>query len=480
MSDDSNAKFDAFLSYARVDDESAVKGPGDISRFHEALQIQLRQKWKRNCSIFIDREIRSGQRWRDVLGHQLNEASFMVAMISPSFFESDECRAEVNAFRDLAEGQGVEARIFPILVEKVNRVKQDDFYKEVMARNFANFAPVRFKPSDSNDFRMFVATVADDIVDRLDAPPGPVPKAIAEYEAELQAKDAVLAGHVETVRGHQQRYEALQAEYDEARASLVDRIRIVEESYASLQAKFDETQRAAIPTIAELNRELQNKDAAIAALEEKVRGLGENCASLQVDRYNIREEAKKAVSGLEQALQVKDAYQATLQMDAENLEKKNTALEAERDRLRGDVRKLEDEIRQKAALPKAAPSFGINRVACFLWFNTTIITALLFRFSQFFGYQDAPYARWLLPICGLLTCIAGAYPGGDSEPSTVPGCSLGLLILLSLGSLGFGIYAINHSGSWMSPTMRVLALGFVPMFSIFLVMWALPRPKSKP
>lgn len=45
----------------------------------------MQTRWKRDCRIFIDREIQAGQRWRAVLEEWLDQVSFMIAMLSPGF-----------------------------------------------------------------------------------------------------------------------------------------------------------------------------------------------------------------------------------------------------------------------------------------------------------------------------------------------------------------------------------------------------------
>jgi len=180
------ANYDAFLSYARVDDETSSGTPGDVSKFHAALELEMRRLWNRNCRIFIDREIQSGQRWREVLEQRLNEVNFMIVMLSRSFFESKECRAEVEAFIAKATSQGLEARIFPILVQDVTYVEADDFYLELMDRQNSDYITLKYKGSSSEEFRLFVAEVANQIFNTLREKPKPAPMNLAELRNQLE------------------------------------------------------------------------------------------------------------------------------------------------------------------------------------------------------------------------------------------------------------------------------------------------------
>jgi hypothetical protein len=135
---------------------------GDVSKFHAAVELQLRRLWKRDCRIFFDREIRSGQRWREVLEQRLNDVNFMIAMLSPSFFASKECRAEVDAFVETS-GRGPNGLVFPVVIESIDDVNRDDFFHRMMDRQVADFTTLKYKPPDSEQFREFIGRFATDL-----------------------------------------------------------------------------------------------------------------------------------------------------------------------------------------------------------------------------------------------------------------------------------------------------------------------------
>src|SRR5438105_3322036 len=90
--------YHAFLSYARTDDDN-----GDITKFYQALQGELRKIWRRDCGVFMDvGDIHSGDNWREVISQGLTDSNCFIAMVSLNFIQSGECRAELEAFRDRA------------------------------------------------------------------------------------------------------------------------------------------------------------------------------------------------------------------------------------------------------------------------------------------------------------------------------------------------------------------------------------------
>ncbi|MFZ4507758.1 MAG: TIR domain-containing protein [Fimbriimonas sp.] len=157
-------RYDAFLSYARVDDETAVLGAkGDVSQFHAVLELELRKHGKRDLKIFIDREIRSGLRWRDVLEKQLNEANFMVCMLSPSFFKSTECRAEVKYFGERARAAGHKPKLHPVVIQDLSGVPQDEFFAEMLDHQLVDFTEIKLEAPNSKTYRQFVMAFAKQI-----------------------------------------------------------------------------------------------------------------------------------------------------------------------------------------------------------------------------------------------------------------------------------------------------------------------------
>lgn len=88
----------AFLSYTRADDEHEG---GRISFIRKQLEREVQfQAGNRRFIIFQDRiHIKWGENWRTRIAESLDEAMFLIPVITPSFFESNPCCEELDAFR---------------------------------------------------------------------------------------------------------------------------------------------------------------------------------------------------------------------------------------------------------------------------------------------------------------------------------------------------------------------------------------------
>ncbi|MBP2160359.1 MULTISPECIES: toll/interleukin-1 receptor domain-containing protein [Asticcacaulis] len=105
-----------FVSYAhndnKWDDENVHKL---IDSLRNALKVISRNKFL----FFIDVEQTEwGEIWRKVIEKNLNEATFMVAFMSPSYFGSSECYKEWMQFRSLEKSYNVSNLILPIYYRK--------------------------------------------------------------------------------------------------------------------------------------------------------------------------------------------------------------------------------------------------------------------------------------------------------------------------------------------------------------------------
>ena len=93
----------AFLSYTRADDEHEG---GLISAFRERLQGEVQFLFGDNTfSIFQDRiNIKWGQDWRTRIAESLDNAVFLIPVITSRFFKSEACCEEVDCFLHRALG----------------------------------------------------------------------------------------------------------------------------------------------------------------------------------------------------------------------------------------------------------------------------------------------------------------------------------------------------------------------------------------
>lgn len=106
-------KPDAFLSYARLDDEVS---DGYISWFREKLEGQVNAEiGKGSFWIWQDTdEIPTGASWTSALEEALAGARFLIPVLSPSYFASQPCLFELAKFHGFESTSGRKDLIIPV------------------------------------------------------------------------------------------------------------------------------------------------------------------------------------------------------------------------------------------------------------------------------------------------------------------------------------------------------------------------------
>jgi F-box protein 11 len=85
----------AFMSYAHSDDDRSMR----LTQFREDLSAEVQRQIGEEFSIFQDREnIRWGQNWKKRIEESIDEVTFLIPIITPSFFRSLYCRYELQQF----------------------------------------------------------------------------------------------------------------------------------------------------------------------------------------------------------------------------------------------------------------------------------------------------------------------------------------------------------------------------------------------
>lgn len=128
----SSFKFDIFISYAHVDNLSAVAGSqGWITQFQQYLQIQL---WKRagrmeSVKIWWDPALDGNQLFDEAIQDRIDGSALFLALTSTGYLASDYCRQELRYFYEKAQREqyglvvGDRLRIFNVLLNNIPPVK---------------------------------------------------------------------------------------------------------------------------------------------------------------------------------------------------------------------------------------------------------------------------------------------------------------------------------------------------------------------
>src|SRR5688500_15638543 len=102
----------AFLSYAHTDDEYEE---GRLTELRRRLSAVVRAQTGQEFPVFQDRQhIAWGQNWKTRIDDSLDAVTFLIPILTPSFFASAECRREVERFLEREQELGRNDFVLPI------------------------------------------------------------------------------------------------------------------------------------------------------------------------------------------------------------------------------------------------------------------------------------------------------------------------------------------------------------------------------
>jgi formylglycine-generating enzyme required for sulfatase activity len=179
----------AFISYARRDD--AAYG-GRITGLRERLQRMVAAAIGRDFEIFQDCEgIAWGQHWRSRLDEALDEGLFLIPILTPSYFNSEACRAELETFLELERRSGRKDRILSLyfLHAPVYEQRTDPLVGILHERQHRDWRHLRIDPLGSAKVMRALDSLARELADAIHArqedasPPAKVPDSLARSPA---------------------------------------------------------------------------------------------------------------------------------------------------------------------------------------------------------------------------------------------------------------------------------------------------------
>ncbi len=202
------AKPHAFLSYTRFDDNFLN---GGISALREALELAVQARTGKKFNIFQDvDDIKPGDAWRKKLDRAIEAAQLFIPILTPSFFESDFCRGEAEAFLAYEARAGRDDLVLPIYLIDTPKLDDDDqraidvLASRLHERQYDDWRPLRFKLQHHDTLPRFdelagaIALAIARNGQAVQPPPEPtLPKEVMDrisaLEARLQERDQTVA-----------------------------------------------------------------------------------------------------------------------------------------------------------------------------------------------------------------------------------------------------------------------------------------------
>jgi F-box protein 11 len=170
------------MSYARFKD---VHDDGQLSVFREQLAAEVRAQTGQEFMIFQDRaDIAWGQNWQQRINETLDAVSLLVAVITPGFFASQECREELGRFLERERQLGRDNLILPVYYVSAREMddlavrESDELATALASRQLADWRELRFEPQTSALVRRSLAQLASRMRDAFWHPAG-VPAGLA-------------------------------------------------------------------------------------------------------------------------------------------------------------------------------------------------------------------------------------------------------------------------------------------------------------
>jgi parallel beta-helix repeat protein len=156
----------AFYSYVHADDQNE---DGLITGLHRALQSAARLQIGPDFTIFIDRDdIDWGDNWRKRIEGSLDSTSLLIPVITPSFFQSTECRRELERFLDRERELERDDLVWPIYYVSAPQLEDpgdDELARVIASRQYTDWRQLRFEPLTARVVRERLATLAERLRD---------------------------------------------------------------------------------------------------------------------------------------------------------------------------------------------------------------------------------------------------------------------------------------------------------------------------
>ncbi|MEU4248690.1 toll/interleukin-1 receptor domain-containing protein [Amycolatopsis sp. NPDC026612] len=159
-----------FVSYAHKDDDSSY---GRVKKLAEGIADTYASLTGLEVGIFFDTEsIRLGENWRDRIRAGLNNATVLLAFISPSYLRSPACREELASFFAFLPSREGRKLVIPILLFPQDRIDRlfpnDEQWSDIKQLQWKDASDLRSEEVGSSSWMLIVGQISQRIEEALD------------------------------------------------------------------------------------------------------------------------------------------------------------------------------------------------------------------------------------------------------------------------------------------------------------------------
>lgn len=160
-------KWQGFWSYVHSDDDAEG---GRIRQLARDVSKQFEMMSGESISLFLDRDtIEWGDNWRESVDTGLGSVAFFIAVITPRYFMSAECRRELQFFARKSDQLGMKELVLPLYYLDVPELEDDESSEPLIslirAFQWEDWRDLRFADRDSEPYRRGVARLAKRLID---------------------------------------------------------------------------------------------------------------------------------------------------------------------------------------------------------------------------------------------------------------------------------------------------------------------------
>lgn len=161
-------QFQGFFSYTRLD---AQIDPKLVDALTTRLEMRVTRKVI-NARFVIWRDVkdlRTGQSWDDRIGEAVRASEVFIALMTPKWFESPNCRKEYQIFKQVERAIGAGEYVVPLLAHAVEKQiknfdqEQKATYDDLNKRQYKKTIATEFIALTKGQQERLVDEIADDI-----------------------------------------------------------------------------------------------------------------------------------------------------------------------------------------------------------------------------------------------------------------------------------------------------------------------------